>query len=51
MWTGPDIISREITVQHVRDVNSVLQRKVFIWDNVRLCQPLPLPLLSRPIQC
>lgn len=35
MWTGPDIISREITVAQVKELGTVLRRKPFIWDNVR----------------
>ena len=33
-WTGPEIISREITVAHVREVAAVLRRKPIIWDNL-----------------
>ncbi len=33
-WTGPEIISREITVAHVRDLQKVLRRKPLIWDNL-----------------
>ncbi|MFN0066632.1 MAG: beta-N-acetylglucosaminidase domain-containing protein [Limisphaerales bacterium] len=33
-WTGPEIISREITVAHVREVASRLRRKPVIWDNL-----------------
>lgn len=33
-WTGPDIISREIPVDHVRELQSVLRRKPVIWDNL-----------------
>jgi protein O-GlcNAcase/histone acetyltransferase len=33
-WTGPDIISREITVEHVREMQGVLRRKPVIWDNL-----------------
>jgi protein O-GlcNAcase/histone acetyltransferase len=33
-WTGPDIVSREITVAHVRELQAVLQRKPVIWDNL-----------------
>jgi protein O-GlcNAcase / histone acetyltransferase len=33
-WTGPEIVSREITVAHVREVRAVLQRKPLIWDNL-----------------
>jgi len=33
-WTGPEIISREITVAHVEDLQKVLRRKPLIWDNL-----------------
>ena len=34
LWTGPEIISREISVAHARDVGAVLRRKPLIWDNL-----------------
>src|SRR6266540_3340831 len=33
-WTGPEIISREITIGHVHDVQKILRRKPLIWDNL-----------------
>jgi len=33
-WTGPEIISREITVEHVAGLTSVLRRRPVIWDNL-----------------
>ncbi len=33
-WTGPEIISREITVAHVQELARVLRRKPLIWDNL-----------------
>ena len=33
-WTGPEIISREITVAHLQEVRGVLRRKPVIWDNL-----------------
>ena len=33
-WTGPEIISREITVTHVGEIQNVLRRKPLIWDNL-----------------
>lgn len=33
-WTGPDIVSREITVAHVREIASLLRRKPVVWDNL-----------------
>ena len=34
LWTGPEIISREITVAHARELQKVLGRKPLIWDNL-----------------
>jgi protein O-GlcNAcase / histone acetyltransferase len=34
LWTGPEIISREITVAHVRALRNLLRRKPLIWDNL-----------------
>lgn len=33
-WTGPDIVSREITLAHVQDLQTLLRRKPLIWDNL-----------------
>ena len=33
-WTGPEIISREITVAQVQELQTVLGRKPLIWDNL-----------------
>jgi protein O-GlcNAcase/histone acetyltransferase len=33
-WTGPEIISREITVEHVQELEQILLRKPVIWDNL-----------------
>ena len=33
-WTGPDIISREMTVAHLQGMRAVLGRKPVIWDNL-----------------
>jgi protein O-GlcNAcase/histone acetyltransferase len=34
LWTGPEIVSREISVAHVQELRRVLQRKPLIWDNL-----------------
>ncbi len=34
LWTGPEIISREITVPHVRQISRILRRKPVLWDNL-----------------
>jgi protein O-GlcNAcase/histone acetyltransferase len=33
-WTGPEIISREISVDHARDIHRRLRRRPLIWDNL-----------------
>ena len=33
-WTGPDIVSREISVTHLREIQGLLRRKPLIWDNL-----------------
>lgn len=33
-WTGPNIVSREITAGHVQELAGVLKRKPLIWDNL-----------------
>ncbi|CCD68586.1 protein O-GlcNAcase [Caenorhabditis elegans] len=34
MWTGPRVISRYLTVEHLARVGSVMRRKPLIWDNL-----------------
>lgn len=34
MWTGPKVISKTLTVEHVKEISSVLQRPPVIWDNI-----------------
>ncbi|MFH4978548.1 hypothetical protein AB6A40_005257 [Gnathostoma spinigerum] len=34
LWTGPRVVSRYITVDHVRRVAAALKRKPVIWDNL-----------------
>lgn len=33
IWTGPRVCSKEITSDHLKEVNSVFKRKVLLWDN------------------
>ena len=33
-WTGPEIISREISLAHARELGAMLRRKPIIWDNL-----------------
>lgn len=33
MWTGDKVISKDITVKSLEDINAVLQRPAVIWDN------------------
>ena len=32
-WTGPEIVSKEITAQSLKDLSCVLKRKPVIWEN------------------
>jgi protein O-GlcNAcase/histone acetyltransferase len=34
MWTGPKVISKDITVESIKEISSVLQRPPVIWDNI-----------------
>ena len=34
LWTGPEIVSREITVVHAREMGEILRRRPVIWDNL-----------------
>jgi len=34
-WTGPEIISREITPAHVAELTALLRRPPLIWDNLQ----------------
>ena len=33
-WTGPSVVSQEITEAHVRQVSAAFQRPVLLWDNL-----------------
>ncbi len=33
-WTGPEIISRELTAAHAGEMQTILRRKPLIWDNL-----------------
>jgi protein O-GlcNAcase/histone acetyltransferase len=33
-WTGPDIVSGEISVDSIRELRSVLRRRPVLWDNL-----------------
>ncbi len=33
-WTGPKVISPEIGLDHLKEVESLLKRKPFIWENL-----------------
>src|SRR3954468_17935160 len=34
LWTGPEIVSEEISLTHIHKIASVLRRKPVIWDNL-----------------
>lgn len=33
-WTGPEIISGEITVAHIKELQALLRRRPILWDNL-----------------
>jgi protein O-GlcNAcase/histone acetyltransferase len=33
-WTGPEIVSEEITLEHVAELTRILRRAPLIWDNL-----------------
>jgi len=34
LWTGPEIISHEITANHIAELQLILKRRPVIWDNL-----------------
>jgi protein O-GlcNAcase/histone acetyltransferase len=34
LWTGPEIVSRDIPLPHLAELQSVLRRKPVLWDNL-----------------
>ncbi|HAV62480.1 MAG TPA: hypothetical protein DCY13_08965, partial [Verrucomicrobiales bacterium] len=34
LWTGPEVISPEITDEDLRSIHTVLRRPVTLWDNL-----------------
>jgi protein O-GlcNAcase/histone acetyltransferase len=34
VWTGPEIVSREITLRHIQELRVRLRRRPLIWDNL-----------------
>uniref|UniRef100_A0A1A7Y9D0 protein O-GlcNAcase n=1 Tax=Iconisemion striatum TaxID=60296 RepID=A0A1A7Y9D0_9TELE len=34
LWTGPKVVSHEISIQSIEEVSSVLRRAPVIWDNI-----------------
>ncbi|KAL3981828.1 beta-N-acetylglucosaminidase family protein [Acanthocheilonema viteae] len=55
LWTGPRVVSREITTEHIRRVAAVLQRKPVVWDNLHANDYDPKrvflgPFAGRPVR-
>ncbi|CAG9537352.1 unnamed protein product [Cercopithifilaria johnstoni] len=55
LWTGPRVVSREITIEHIRRVAAVLQRKPVVWDNLHANDYDPKrvflgPFAGRPVR-
>ena len=34
LWTGPEIVSREISIAHLEEVGTKLRRRPVLWDNL-----------------
>ena len=34
MWTGPKVISKRLTVEHIDEITAALRRPPVIWDNI-----------------
>ena len=34
LWTGPEIVSETISVESIRELRGVIQRKPMLWDNI-----------------
>lgn len=34
MWTGPKVISKVLTIEHIAEISKVLCRPPVIWDNI-----------------
>jgi hypothetical protein len=49
-WTGPRIISQNITQSHARRVSDVFQRKITLWDNLFANDYAPLRAFLCPYQ-
>ncbi|KAI6176537.1 Bifunctional protein NCOAT [Aphelenchoides bicaudatus] len=54
-WTGPQVVSPELTAEHAKEVAQVLKRKALIWDNLHANDYDPKrvflgPLDGRPVE-
>ncbi|XP_062852093.1 protein O-GlcNAcase [Trichomycterus rosablanca] len=34
LWTGPKVVSKDITVESIEEVSKILRRPLVIWDNI-----------------
>ena len=55
LWTGPHIVSHEISLEHVKAVAETLRRKPLIWDNLHANDYDPRrffcgPFSGRPVE-
>ncbi|CAD6190556.1 unnamed protein product [Caenorhabditis auriculariae] len=49
-WTGPHVVSRELTVEHLIKVGKVFRRKPFIWDNLHASDYDPKRIFMGPFK-
>ncbi|XP_076879690.1 protein O-GlcNAcase [Brachyhypopomus gauderio] len=50
LWTGPKVVSKEISVESIEEVTRVLQRPPVIWDNIHANDYDPQRLFLGPFK-
>lgn len=48
-WTGPDVVSKTITVAEAQEAEQLLKRKPFVWDNYPVNDMFPWRPLLAPL--
>ena len=54
-WTGPEVVSKDISVESIQELRSVIKRKPILWDNLHandydIRQIFFGPYLGRPLE-
>ncbi|XP_017333366.1 protein O-GlcNAcase [Ictalurus punctatus] len=50
LWTGPKVVSKDISVESIEEVSSVLRRPPVIWDNIHANDYDPQRLFMGPFK-